>query len=184
MTKEFADTLRYYALCKVTGDRYGGEWPSQRFSAHGITYEPSEKTKSEIYVQALPLLMGRRVELLDHPKLASQLIGLERRCSRGGRQSIDHFPGGHDDVSNAACGALALAAGWSDAFDLDMYMRAWGTKPTLFEEAQIKKAEAEKRKAEVERLALEAASTQDDQQSSSNVRIIQSNPHPMEGMKP
>ena len=147
MTKEFADTLRYYALCKVTGDRYGGEWPSQRFSAHGITYEPSEKTKSEIYVQALPLLMGRRVELLDHPKLASQLIGLERRCSRGGRQSIDHFPGGHDDVSNAACGALALAAGWSDAFDLDMYHESLRHKTDVVRrKPKSKKAEAEKRK--------------------------------------
>lgn len=125
VTREFAQTLRSYGLVSVKGDRYGGEWPAQRFRAHGINYVASEKTKNEIYTQALPLLMGRRVELLDNAKLQSQLIGLERKCSRGGRQSIDHPPGGHDDVSNAACGALALAAGWEGEFDLMMYLRAY-----------------------------------------------------------
>jgi len=49
--------------------------------------------------------------LLDDKKLVSQLCALERRTARSGRGSVDHPPGGaHDDVSNAACGALALAA--------------------------------------------------------------------------
>lgn len=125
--REFATTLRAYGLVSVKGDRYGGEWPASRFQAHGVTYTPSEKTKNEIYVQALPLLMGRRVELLDHVKLQSQLIGLERKCSRGGRSSIDHAPNAHDDVANAACGALALAAGWSGEFNIDEYVLAYGT---------------------------------------------------------
>ena len=34
-----------------------------------------------------------RADLLDVPRLASQLIGLERRTARGGRDSIDHPPG-------------------------------------------------------------------------------------------
>ncbi len=33
---------------------------------------------------------------------------LERRTSRAGRDSIGHMPGGHDDVCNAAAGALLL----------------------------------------------------------------------------
>jgi kumamolisin len=40
----------------------------------------------------------------------AQLVGLERRTSRGGRDSIDHPLGSHDDVANAAGGALVLAA--------------------------------------------------------------------------
>jgi hypothetical protein len=36
----------------------------------------------------------------------AQFAALERRTSRGGRDSIDHAPGGHDDLSNAAAGAL------------------------------------------------------------------------------
>ena len=33
-------------------------------------------------------------------------MGLERRTARGGRDSIDHTPGGHDDLANAAAGVL------------------------------------------------------------------------------
>ena len=40
--------------------------------------------------------------------LGAQLVGLERRTARGGRDSIDHGPRGHDDVVNAAAGALVL----------------------------------------------------------------------------
>jgi hypothetical protein len=40
----------------------------------------------------------------------AELAALERRTARGGRDSIDHAPGGHDDLTNAACGALVLAS--------------------------------------------------------------------------
>jgi hypothetical protein len=50
------------------------------------------------------------VSLLDHPKMVAQLCGLERRTTRGtGRDSIDHAPNSHDDLINAAAGALCLA---------------------------------------------------------------------------
>ncbi len=58
----------------------------------------------------VPLLNSRRVELLDHPKLATQLCSLERRTARGGRDSIDHAPNLHDDVANAVAGAIVAAA--------------------------------------------------------------------------
>ena len=73
----------------------------------GIRYRPAGKPKSAIYGDALPSLNAHLVELLDHPRLVAQLCGLERRTSRGGRDSIDHAPHGHDDLSNAACGVLA-----------------------------------------------------------------------------
>ena len=41
----------------------------------------------------------------------AQLCGLDRRTARGGRDSIDHAPGGHDDLANAVAGAAALALG-------------------------------------------------------------------------
>ena len=59
---------------------------------------------------ALPLINSGRVELLDHPRLVAQLCGLERRTAWGGRDSIDHGPGGHDDVANAVAGALVAVA--------------------------------------------------------------------------
>jgi len=106
---DFAALLRKYRIGRVVGDRYAGEWPRERFAAHRIEYRVSEHTKGEIYRDVLPLLNGRRAELLDVPRLASQLCALERRTARGGRDSIDHPPGGHDDVANAAAGALLLA---------------------------------------------------------------------------
>jgi hypothetical protein len=111
VVQEFGDCLKSYGVHRVTGDRYGGEWPRERFRVHGITYEPSEKTKSQIYGEVLPLLNSGRVELLDLPRLSVQLCGLERRTARGGKDSIDHAPGGHDDVANACAGALVAAAG-------------------------------------------------------------------------
>jgi hypothetical protein len=56
-------------------------------------------------------LNSRRVELLDLPRLAIQLGGLERRTARGGKDSVDHAPGGHDDMINAAAGAIVNAIG-------------------------------------------------------------------------
>jgi hypothetical protein len=106
---EFAATLKSYRINKVVGDRYAGEWPREQFRKHGIAYELSVKPKSDLYRDLLPLLNSRRVELLDHPRLINQLVSLERRTARGGRDSIDHPPGGHDDVANAVAGALLAA---------------------------------------------------------------------------
>ena len=105
---EFAALLKAYGLSEVTGDRYAGEWPRERFRVHGITYALSERSKGQIYLDALPLLNTGKVELLDDKRLVSQLCGLERRTARGGRDSIDHAPGAHDDVANAAMGAVLM----------------------------------------------------------------------------
>jgi hypothetical protein len=45
--------------------------------------------------------------LLDDPRLIDQLCALERRTARGGRDSIDHPPGAHDDVVNTVAGVAA-----------------------------------------------------------------------------
>jgi hypothetical protein len=105
---DFAALLKSYRVAEVTGDRYAGEWPRERFRLAGITYKLSELNKGEIYRDTLPLLNSGKVELLDLPRLAGQLCGLERRTARGGRDSIDHAPGAHDDIANSAAGALLL----------------------------------------------------------------------------
>ena len=111
VVREFAETLKRYGIEKVEGDRYAGEWPRERFRQHGIEYETSERSKSEIYREMLPLLNSSRVDLLDSPRLISQLLNLERRTGSTGRDIIDHPPNAHDDVINAAAGALLAAAG-------------------------------------------------------------------------
>lgn len=104
VTSEFAKLLKTYGLKKVQGDKYAGLWPRERFEVHGITYEPSAKPKSDLYCEMLPLLNGARVELLDHPKLITQICSLERRTARSGKDSIDAQ--GHEDVANAVSGAV------------------------------------------------------------------------------
>jgi hypothetical protein len=108
---DFAGVLRTYHVTTVTGDRYAGQWPRERFAVHGILYAPSERTKSEIYRELLPGVNAGRVEMLDVPVLRTQLATLERRVARGGKDSIDHPPGGRDDVANAAAGALVQVLG-------------------------------------------------------------------------
>jgi hypothetical protein len=120
---EFAELLRAYRVSSVTGDAYGGEWPAERFRAHGIDYLISDKKKSDIYREALPMLISRRAILLDQRKLITQLCQLERRTTRGGRDSVDHPQGGHDDIANSACGVL-----WQLAQNLG---------PTLLDPARI-----------------------------------------------
>jgi hypothetical protein len=106
VVEEFSALLKSYRVTRVRGDRYGGEWPREQFRKHGIQYEVSEKAKSDIYRDVVPAINSRRVDLLDHDRLIAQLIGLERRTSRGGRDSIDHAPGAHDDVANAVAGCI------------------------------------------------------------------------------
>jgi hypothetical protein len=112
--RTFAAEMKRYGLTSCVGDRYGGEWPAERFGAHGIEYITSERSRSEIYLELLPILNGHRCELLDNPRLTAQLMGLERRTARGGRDSIDHAPNAHDDVINSAAGAIVLAIGEDD----------------------------------------------------------------------
>jgi hypothetical protein len=109
---EFSNLLKSYAVHKVHGDRYAGEWPREVFRKHGIGYVPCETPKSDLYRDLLPLINSGRVELLDHPRLISQLSNLERRTARSGRDSIDHGPGAHDDIANACAskgGAIRIS---------------------------------------------------------------------------
>ena len=110
VVSSMAGTLKGYGLREVTGDQYAGEWVPAAFQRYGIAYKPSELTRSEIYLEVLPLFSQGRIELLDLPVLRTQLLLLERRTRAGGRDSVDHPRGAHDDHANAAAGALRLAA--------------------------------------------------------------------------
>jgi len=135
VVEEYAALLKVYNIPIVVGDRYAGEWPREQFRKHGIDYRPSEKSKSELYLELLAPLNSGRVELLDHEKLLSQLCRLERRTARSGKDSVDHGPGAHDDVVNAAAGALTLARAVGPFLeDLDERMVDTGHVPLSVEE--------------------------------------------------
>jgi hypothetical protein len=101
--------LRSYRITQVTGDRYAGEFPREHFRKNGITYRTADKTKSDLYRDLLPALNSGTVVLPRADRLTAQLVGLERRTARSGRDSIDHAPNSHDDLANACAGAADLA---------------------------------------------------------------------------
>jgi hypothetical protein len=47
---EFADLLRSYRISSVSGDRYGGEWPRERFLEHGIAITGPPNIRSRIFI--------------------------------------------------------------------------------------------------------------------------------------
>jgi hypothetical protein len=165
VVSDFATLLRDYGICEVHGDRYAGEWPRERFRDHGIEYVPAEESKSDIYRELLPLLNSGKVELLDHPRLASQLTSLERRTGRGtGRDVIDHPPGSHDDVANAVAGAIVAAIG--EVSDWELMARAAIRRRAEAEEVALVRAppapivpiaEIERRRRELVRIDREPA---------------------------
>jgi hypothetical protein len=90
---ELAGVLRSYGLSEVTGDAYSGEFVRELFRGKRISNNISKKSKSEIYIDLLPMLNSGRVALLDNPKMLAQLCDLERRTTRGtGRDIVDHPP--------------------------------------------------------------------------------------------
>jgi hypothetical protein len=108
---EFSELCKKYRVTRVVGDHWGGEFVKEQFQKHGITYELSERVKSDLYRELLPIMNSGKCELLDHSRLHSQLCALERRTGRGGRDSIDHPVHAHDDLANCAAGAIVLASG-------------------------------------------------------------------------
>jgi hypothetical protein len=122
VVKEFSELFKSYGITTIYGDRYAGEWPVEGFAKQGISYQQSAKPKSELYTGLLPLINSCRIELLDNRRLVAQLCGLERRTARGGKDSIDHPPGQHDDLINAVAGVVSISIHKYGSYDQSM---AW-----------------------------------------------------------
>jgi hypothetical protein len=142
VVQEYSEFLKSYGLNIILGDNYGGEWPKAEFAKHGILYELSEKTKSELYLAAIPVFTSRRIGLLDIEKLKTEFRRLERRRGRSGKDTIDHPPRGSDDIANSVAGVIWVTlehAGQSvipEAYgervcsDLNFYLEGLSSRPT------------------------------------------------------
>jgi hypothetical protein len=108
-TETISAALKEYACVTATGDKYAAAWVTDAYAKNGIRYQHSERDRSAIYQDVLPLFTSGRARLLDNQRLVSQFAGLERTTSSMGRDKIDHGKGGHDDVCNAAALALVMA---------------------------------------------------------------------------
>jgi hypothetical protein len=112
VTQEYAELLRQYRISGVVGDAYASAWVSGAWLDTGIVYTTSDIPKSAIYLESLPLFTRGLVGLPDHPKLIRELRLLERVTHRGGKDSVDHPRGQHDDFANSVCGVLRVLSNY------------------------------------------------------------------------
>ena len=115
---EIVTVLRGFGCDSVLADRYAANWVIQAFARHSIAVIPAPD-KSACYVELEPVIAQGRLALLDHPTQTRELSLLERRARPGGKPSIDHPRGGHDDFANAL--ALAVYAALQAALPDDEY---------------------------------------------------------------
>lgn len=121
VVRQMCVLLQQYQLSTVSGDRYASGFVTDSFKKNGVRYLPSPKTKSELYLELVPLVTSHQIELLDHEKTINQLCALERKTRQGGKDVVDHPKGGFDDLSNVVAGVAASASvkqkrvgGWRD----------------------------------------------------------------------
>ena len=103
--RQFAPVVKEYGIREVVGDKYAASFHSGVWEAEGIRYKNADLAKSDYYLEFLPLVMRRGVELLDHKRQTTEFRQLLRRTGKQ-RDTVDHAPNGHDDHSN--CCALAV----------------------------------------------------------------------------
>jgi len=134
--EEFVFLLKTYRVRGVTGDRYSEEFARELFRKHGVDYSVSPWSRSDLFVETLPMLTSRRARLLDDERLVAQLLSLERRTGGSGKDMITHPRDGHDDVANAAAGALVHMGrqgqlGFTDWTDKYRYKRPESQRPVV-----------------------------------------------------
>jgi hypothetical protein len=103
--------LKRYEVWEVIGDKYGAQWVVESFRKHGIAYRHSERTKSELFLDLLPLITAGRVELPPDAELVRQAKLLQRRRGAQGKDVVDAPAGAHDDRINACALAIMQATG-------------------------------------------------------------------------
>ena len=105
-TREFCELAKEYRCYTIVGDNYSADWVSSAYREAGRQYSRSELTRSELYLECLPLFTRGQVRIPELPALIRELRLLQRRTTRTGRDAVDHGVGGSDDFANALCGAL------------------------------------------------------------------------------
>ncbi len=108
--RQIVNICRQYRITKIVQDRHAVGWIASDLKQHSIGVEVSDINKSQIYEHFAVLMNKRLVELVDCPKLKTQMQSLMRFMRSGGTVAIDHLRSGHDDVVNSAAGAIVAAS--------------------------------------------------------------------------
>lgn len=120
-----AQALKSYRITRVTADRWGLAFVASEFERHGISLGYSDRTSSEIFRQALPIIRSGRARLVDNDRMINQFANLERRILPSGGERIGHPERGghHDDIAVVVAGCLVAlstplsgAEGWLEFY--------------------------------------------------------------------
>jgi hypothetical protein len=109
-TAEVSKLFKEYGVHTAKGDRYAAGFSVEAFQRCGIRLEYTERDRSAVYSDALPLFTAGRARIVDSRKLVTQFASLERRPSPSGKDRIDHGRDGHDDLCNASALAMVEVA--------------------------------------------------------------------------
>ena len=107
VTHSYAGLLQDYRIKQVTSDNYAANWVTATFKDAGIKHVRSEYSKSQLYLEALPLFTRGLIAIPDLPPLLKELRLLERQTHRSGKDTVDHGKRGSDDLANSLCGCAA-----------------------------------------------------------------------------
>jgi len=103
-----AGILQNWGIKQVTGDNYAGNFVPASFAKHGVGYQPSKLSASELYIAALPAFTSGSLALLDQDDVVTQLVNLRRKIGSAGKETVLHMRGQHDDMANALCGLIHI----------------------------------------------------------------------------
>ena len=111
---EIAPILKQYNVAVTYGDQYHFESFSKLALHHGFTIEQvkfSATKKASIYGNLQQLVNQKRLRLLDHPEMFSELASLEKKLTHGGGVAISAPQGMHDDLATVVA-LMAAGAVW------------------------------------------------------------------------
>jgi len=115
VVKEISQILRQYRITRVTGDRYSAAWVEESFRKESISYQQCELNKSKLYLELEPLINTQQILIPKDKNLINELLNLERKTGRSGRDSVDHPLKGSDDLANAVAGCAHLLTSLQDS---------------------------------------------------------------------
>ncbi len=106
VVKEFAALLKSYGVTSIVSDRWGGEWVVEAWRNEGIVCRPCALPKSDLYVALVPMIHSRQIEIPRHARLRAQLLALDRRPARSGKDAVDAQ--GPEDIANSVAGVAHM----------------------------------------------------------------------------
>jgi hypothetical protein len=102
----------------VTADRFAHGFFASELSKHGLTYKPSDRDRSRLYLDSLPQLASPgRVRLLDLPAIPEQYALLERKVGVNGHDRVDARGNRHEDLINTVSAIVAMLSGAQSSGD-------------------------------------------------------------------